>query len=222
MEEQALMLYIGTSNRDKVAELVPLLSPLGISIALTRSDEEIEEPSTNLHDGFMENATAKALAYADISGGVTLAEDSGLSVAALDGLPGIWSARFADLDIATKIVSESHIAREEMDRRNNERVMLLMKNVQQPRRSAAFRIALVVAKGGKVLFSCSAERHGWIAEEARGDKGFGYDSIFVGSDTAGRTYAELDPIRKNLKSHRKEAMDQFFFWISRNLEVFSK
>jgi XTP/dITP diphosphohydrolase len=222
VEEQAYRLYIGTSNRDKVAELVPLLSPLGISVAVTGSAEEIEEPSADLNDGFTENATAKALAYAGISGGVTLAEDSGLSVAALGGLPGIWSARFADLDPATMVVSPSHLSREEMDRRNNLRVLEMMKGIEQPRRAAAFRIALVVAKGSAVLFTCTAERHGWIAEEARGEKGFGYDSIFVGSDTAGRTYAELDPIRKNLKSHRKEAMDQFFFWISRNLEVFSK
>ncbi len=84
-----------------------------------------------------------------------------------------------------------------------------------------FKIALVVARKGEVLSSATAERHGWIAEAARGTRGFGYDPIFIGQDTYGKTYAEIDPVRKNLKSHRKEVMDHLFFWLSKHMEIFN-
>ena len=215
-------LFIGTTNPGKVAEFVALLAPLGLSVQVVGPDEEIVEPSGDLLDGFLENATAKALAYARLSNGVTLAEDSGLSVAHIQGLPGIWSARFSDLDVVTRTLAPSGRPREEMDRLNNERVLHLLQGVPQPRRAAAFRVAVVLARRGEVLFNASAESHGWIADEPRGTRGFGYDPLFVGQDTFGKTYAEIDPVRKNLKSHRKRVMDELFFWLSRNLEVFDR
>jgi len=93
--------------------------------------------------------------------------------------------------------------REEIDRRNNLRVIDLMQGYEQPRRAGAFKVVLAVATpAGEILFKGAGEAHGWIAESMRGDRGFGYDPIFVGSDSFERTYAELDPMRKNLRSHR--------------------
>lgn len=74
-------LFIGTTNAGKVAEFVSLLSPLGLKVQVVTGAEEVVEPSVELTDGFLENARVKALHYARLSGGVTLAEDSGLSVA---------------------------------------------------------------------------------------------------------------------------------------------
>lgn len=216
----ARTLFIGTTNPGKLGEFVALLAPLGLTVQIARSHEEVEEPSTDLLDGFTENARIKALAYSNLCGGVTLAEDSGLAVAALDGLPGIYSARFADLDLATRKVADSGRPREVMDPANNQRLLDRMKGFAQPRRAALFRTAVALARGSEVLFSAVAESHGWIADEARGARGFGYDPVFVGQDTFGKTYAEIDPVRKNLKSHRKRVMDELFFWLSHHLEIF--
>ncbi len=217
----ARTLFIGTTNPGKLGEFVALLGPLGLTVKVARSEGEVEEPSLDLLDGFAENAHIKALAYARISGGVTLAEDSGLAVAALGGLPGIYSARFADLDLqAKRVLQDSRRPRDVMDPLNNQRLVECMKGFEQPRRAAFFKTAAVLAKGDQVLFSATAESHGWIAEQARGDRGFGYDPVFVGQDTFGKTYAEIDPVRKNLKSHRKRVMDELFFWLSKHLEIF--
>lgn len=217
----ARTLFIGTTNPGKLGEFVSLLAPLGLTVKVAKSADEVEEPSTDLVDGFAENARIKALAYAKLSGGVTLAEDSGLAVAALGGLPGIFSARFADVDLSAKrVLKDSKRPREAMDPLNNQRLLECLKGIEQPRRAAFFKTAAVLAKGGAVLFSASAESHGWVSEEAKGDKGFGYDPVFVGQDTFGKTYAEIDPVRKNLKSHRKRVMDELFFWLSKHLEVF--
>ena len=212
-------LYIGTTNPGKLGEFVALLAPLGLEVKVATSADEVEEPSTDILDGFVENATVKALAYAGLCGGVTLAEDSGLAVAALGGLPGIFSARFADLDVATRRVTPSGRAREEIDPLNNRKLLELMTGIEQPRRAACFRTAVALARGAEIVFTSVAESHGWIAAEPRGERGFGYDPVFVGQDTFGKTYAEIDPVRKNLRSHRKRVMDELFFWLSRHLEV---
>lgn len=204
------MVYIGTTNPGKVAEMGALLSPLGVRLVPVALDV----PETT--DTFDGNAEEKALAYAEHTGGVTISEDSGIVVPALDGLPGPWSAMFADLDLETREVTPSRRGREEIDALNNARVLELMAGIEQPRRAAVFKVVLVVARPGEVLFSASGECHGWIADEARGAGGFGYDPIFVGQDTYGRTFAELDPVRKNLRSHRKRVLDELFMWASQN------
>ncbi|MBX7221702.1 MAG: non-canonical purine NTP pyrophosphatase [Blastocatellia bacterium] len=204
------MIFIGTTNPGKVAEIAALLAPLGVELKPVSLD--IEEPA----ETFEENARLKALAYAEHTGGVTISEDSGLIIPALEGLPGVWSARFADLDVQTRKVTSSGRSREVIDRLNNQRVLELMQGIEQPRRAALFKVALLVAQPGKVLFQSVAECHGWIAEEEKGTGGFGYDPIFVGQDTFGKTFAELDPMRKNLRSHRKRALDEMFLWASQN------
>lgn len=206
-------MFIGTTNPGKVAEIAALLAPLGVG--LTPIALDVPE----LHDSFADNARDKALAYAQHTGGVTLSEDSGLFIPALGGLPGVWSARFADLELETRKVTPSGRGRDEIDRVNNLRVLELLTGVEPPRRAASFHVHLAVARPGELLFAAAGECHGWIAEAARGENGFGYDCLFVGQDTFGKTFAELDPVRKNLRSHRKRVLDELFMWASQHLEV---
>jgi XTP/dITP diphosphohydrolase len=207
------MLHVGTTNPGKVAELAALLAPLGVRLQLV----SLDMPETK--DTFEGNAREKALAYAAHTGGVTLSEDSGLVVPALDGLPGPWSARFADLDLATREVKESGRTRAEIDQANNARLLELLSGVEQPRRAALFKVVLIVARPGEVLFEGAGECHGWIADSARGASGFGYDPVFVGQDTFGKTFAELDPVRKNLRSHRRRVLDELFLWASQHRDL---
>lgn len=208
-------LVVGTTNPGKMSEIAALLAPLSLRL----EHLALDLPETK--DDFLGNAVEKALAYAAHAKGVALAEDSGLVVPALGGLPGPWSARFADLDLQTRKVTESGRSREVLDPLNSARVLELLQGVLQPRRAAVFHVVLVVARPGEVLFTARAERHGWIADAARGARGFGYDAIFVGQDTYGKTYAELDPVRKNLRSHRKKVLDELFLWASQHRDVLS-
>lgn len=208
-------LHIGTTNPGKLRELGALLAPLGLELRPIALD--IPEPA----DTFEENARLKALAYAAHVGELAIAEDSGIVVPALGGLPGPWSARFSDLildaDHHPIAVEESGRDRDAMDQANIERVLALMANVAEPHRAARFVVRLVVAEPGAILFEAGGESHGSIATEQRGERGFGYDSIFIGQDTFGKTYGELDPVRKNLRSHRKRVMNELQFWLAKRL-----
>jgi XTP/dITP diphosphohydrolase len=214
------MLYVGTTNPGKISEIAAMLEPLQVAMQTV----SLDVPETK--DDFDENALEKAMAYAAHTGGVTICEDSGLVVPALDGLPGPWSARFADCVVAAKPggrkqvldVSSTSTPRQEMDAKNNARVLSLMDGIDMPRRGAYFIVSLIVRDGNFTLFRTRQEYHGWIAEQPRGEEGFGYDPIFVGHDTFGKTLSELDPVRKNLRSHRKRAMDELFAWLSQNRE----
>ena len=212
--------FLGTTNPYKVREFAALMAATGCRLTVTEPVDPEETETT-----FEANARLKARVYARHAGGVTICEDSGLIVPALGGLPGPWSARFSDyagVDAGAGRLSgyrASGLPREELDRRNNARVLELLSGVEQPKRAATFKAALVVAEpAGEILFQSIGESHGWIAEEAAGEGGFGYDPIFVGQDTFGRTYAELDSHRKNLRSHRRRVMQEFKMWLGQCLK----
>jgi XTP/dITP diphosphohydrolase len=210
--------FIGTTNPAKVREIGAILAATGCTFEVTSPVDPAETA-----DDFVGNALIKARAYAAHAGGVTICEDSGLLVPALGGLPGPWSARFAEceVDVASGRVvrwTPTGYGRDEIDRLNNGRVLELMRGIDQPRRAAMFAVVLAVAvPDGGVLFQGKGESHGWIAEEPRGDNGFGYDPVFVGNDTFGKTYAELDSMRKNLRSHRNRVLKEFKAWLGRYL-----
>ncbi len=215
--------FIGTTNKNKIYEIASILSVTGCTYTPTDPiDPEETEPD------FEGNAFLKARAYAKHAGGATISEDSGLIIPALGGLPGPWSARFSDyldVDVPTGTVSRYHpagfdlpndVAREKRDLLNNERVISLMEGIEQPRRAASFKVVLCVAnEKGEILFKAVGESFGWIAEKPRGMNGFGYDPIFVGGDTYGKTYAELDSLRKNLRSHRRQVLQEFQVWLGK-------
>lgn len=219
LTDELLTLYLGTTNPYKISEIAAMVQHLNVTLVPTEPFD-IEEP----YSTFTENARTKALAYAEHTGGITIAEDSGLSVEALGGLPGPWSARLADfavIDVKKGVdgglsgYEASGRPRDEIDRANFMKVLDLMKG--QVNRKAALHIALCVARPGEVLYECETVTSGSIAEEPRGANGFGYDPIFVGDDTYGATYAELDPCRKNLRSHRRKACRELARWIAEEL-----
>lgn len=239
--------YIGTTNPYKMRELASILRPLEIELNVTSPIEP--EETANTFDG---NAEIKAKEYAKHVGNklvkkllkerqgvsedkarsfllldqtLTISEDSGIVIHALEGLPGPWSARFSDfskIDIKKSIVSDykaSGLSREEIDLENNKKVLELMKNIKQPRRSAKFVVSLKVAEiNGNIVFSSKGEAHGWIANELRGKNGFGYDPIFISDTSFGKTWAEIDLMRKNLISHRRKALQDFTMWLAIQLK----
>eukprot|EP00929_Paragymnodinium_shiwhaense_P107911 TRINITY_DN74258_c0_g1_i1.p1 TRINITY_DN74258_c0_g1~~TRINITY_DN74258_c0_g1_i1.p1 ORF type:complete len:596 (-),score=109.62 TRINITY_DN74258_c0_g1_i1:106-1893(-) len=214
--DEPLLVYVGTTNPHKISELATLIQHLNIRLVPTEA-LDIEEPYCT----FKENARLKALEYARRSGGVTIAEDSGMSVEALGGLPGPWSARFSDYrQISPELGCHGGVqqyvasgrSRAEIDASNNDLVLQLMTGAAE--RAAALHIHLCVATPDEVLFEASASSDGFISHAKRGHFGFGYDPIFIGADTFELTYAELDPCRKNLRSHRRKVCKELAAWLA--------
>ncbi len=181
-------LVLASNNAGKLREFSALLAPLGIEV-LPQSHfnvPEAEEP----HCTFVENALDKARHAARHTGLPALADDSGLCVSALDGAPGVQSARFA--------------GEPKSDARNN--ALLLEKLAGAPDRRAHYVCVLVLlhsADDPQPLIA-DGEWHGEIIDTPRGERGFGYDPLFLLPDL-GQTAAELDPALKNTLSHRGAA-----------------
>ncbi|WP_438033539.1 RdgB/HAM1 family non-canonical purine NTP pyrophosphatase [Sorangium sp. So ce204] len=192
MSREPLRLLAATSNRGKLAELRSLLSDLPIEV-LSLSDVLPGAPPV-VEDGatFLDNALLKVRAGALRSAMVTLAEDSGLEVDALDGRPGVRSARFAREDAT--------------DAENNEALLAALADVADDRRRARFRCVMVLldprSEAQPIVTEGRCE--GWIGRQPRGAGGFGYDPLFV-VEAYGRTMAELGEAEKNLVSHRGKA-----------------
>lgn len=203
---------ICTTNPGKRAEFGGLLAPLDIDLKITSPDDpDVPEP----FDTFTENAFAKCQGYAEhYPGEYILAEDSGLVVPHLGGLPGPWSARFADFDPRTREVRESGRSRDVIDPLNNQLVLGLLRSVPPEARGAYFEAVIVVlAPDGRVVFQIEDRAYGWITQEPKGEGGFGYDPIFESAETFGKTWAQVDRARKNLISHRTKAITNFMLWV---------
>lgn len=188
-------LWIGTNNPKKRLELERLLGPLGIRLRLPaelgRPFEPVEDQPT-----FAGNARKKAELLATLSGGVALADDSGLCVDALGGRPGVHSARYGGEGLT--------------DRDRLERLLVELRGVPTAQRTAHFTCSLCVAgPDGKVLAAIEDTCRGTLLEAAVGTGGFGYDPIFVpelfGTDPS-RTFAALDAATKDQLSHRGKAL----------------
>ncbi len=182
---------IATGNAGKLTELQRLLAPHDVS-TIAQSDLGIAgPPETGLT--FVENALLKARHAARESGLPALADDSGLCVAALDGAPGLHSARFAGA-LAT-------------DALNTARLLERLSDVPQAERRAHFVCVIVALRGpaDPDPLIASGRWHGRIATEPRGEKGFGYDPVFEIPEL-GKTAAELDPALKSRLSHRGQAL----------------
>ncbi|HHV50253.1 MAG TPA: XTP/dITP diphosphatase [Clostridiales bacterium] len=191
---------IATHNQKKLKELSRILKPLGIE-AVTAADlgiklEEVEETGST----FEENAELKAAAACRQTGLPAVADDSGLQVDALNGAPGVFSARYAG-EGAT-------------DADRNNKLLLEMSGIPDEKRSARFvsAICCVFPSGDKVY--ARGECEGKIGYEPKGENGFGYDPLFVVSD--GRTYAQLSDEEKDAISHRGNALRIF----SQNLKEY--
>ena len=184
-------LVVATSNAGKLVELRQLLAPAGIRV---RSQAEFAvEPIEETGLSFVENAIIKARHASAASGLPALADDSGLAVDALDGQPGIRSARFAGEDAD--------------DEANNARLLARLQAVPPARRTARFHCVLALLRHplDPVPLICSGVWEGQVLESARGKGGFGYDPLFL-VPGLGCTAAELEPVRKNRLSHRGQAL----------------
>ena len=183
-------LLIATNNNGKVKELQELLKDTGIDFV---TPAQIDLQLDVVEDGktYAENATKKATAFANVSGMISLADDSGLEVDALDGAPGLYSARYSPKPNAT-----------DADRR-----AYLLKNLQvKPRPWAArFHATIAIATPNGDLHLTEGICEGEIISEERGTGGFGYDPIFLLSEL-GKTMAELSMDEKNRLSHRAKAV----------------
>lgn len=184
-------LVLASSNRGKLDELRELLAPSGYDL-IAQSDlgvSDAEETGTT----FVENALLKARHASRVTGMAALADDSGLLVDALDGAPGLYSARYAG--------EHGNAAA------NNALLLERLRDVPADRRDAHFYCVLVLLRHADDPQPLIAEGswHGKILDAARGTKGFGYDPLFLPNEHA-CSAAELDPAMKNRISHRGQAL----------------
>jgi len=182
-------LLLASQNPGKLNEMRLLVEGLPFRVLGPR-DIGIHDAPDETGRSFLENATIKALAYARLSDRLTVADDSGLSVDALDGAPGLYSSRFGGEGAS--------------DRDRN--LLLLEKLRGQPfeRRGARFTSAVVVARGAEILFEAQESVDGFIADDMRGESGFGYDPLFF-YPPFGRTFGEVRREEKDRVSHRGKA-----------------
>ncbi len=184
-----MKLLAATTNQGKIREISEILSGLGISVVTPHELNltlDVKEDGTT----FAENAAIKARAWSRAAGMPAVADDSGLCVDALEGRPGVLSARFSGPDAT--------------DAKN---IALLLKLLEdKPNRSARFVCAAALAwETGEVILA-EGVYEGGIIREPRGSGGFGYDPVFLDPEL-NRTLAEMSPEEKNARSHRRKALD---------------
>jgi len=196
MGGEDVRILMATTNRGKIAELRGLLRADGWEVIglsdLASPPPPVEETGAT----FVENALLKADYYSRASGELTLTDDSGLEVAALNGRPGVYSARYGGEGLS--------------DRQRNDHLLAELTGVPEGDRDARFVcvLALVGKNDGETTretFTGFCE--GRITIAARGEGGFGYDPIFL-DPSSGRSFAELSPEEKLARSHRGRALEQ--------------
>ena len=185
-------LVIASGNAGKIREFAGLLADLNLEIRPQPEGLEVEETG----ESFADNARLKAIAVAQATGQWALADDSGLSVTALGGAPGVHSARYAASDPAriARLLDALEVANQERRRSG-----------QAPDRSARFSAALALANpAGEVVLEVEGHCPGTILEAPRGNGGFGYDPVFLVPEI-GQTFAEMDKALKGRIGHRGRA-----------------
>lgn len=212
-------LLFATTNPGKLRELRRLVAGLAIRVVspedLSRALPDVDEDGAT----FQENAEKKASAYARLAGMHALADDSGLSVDALGGAPGVRSARWSDEEPgpapASAVCELAGAAAAELgpvaeraarDERNNDKLLRSLAGLPDGRRGAAYQAVLSVARpDGGIVASVTGTCRGSIGHARCGTAGFGYDPLFVPDGQRGRTMAELSPEEKDAISHRGAA-----------------
>ena len=194
-------LVIATHNAGKLREIRELLAPHGID-CVGAAELDLPEPE-EIGNTFVDNAELKAREAADLSGLPCLADDSGLSVDALHGLPGIFSARWAE--------------DEEGNRDFGHAMERVWREVEaagpDAGHDAHFVCALSLAWPDGAIESFEGKVHGTLVWPPRGANGFGYDAMFVAAGMD-RTFGEIEPAEKHAISHRAEAFKLLVKWIS--------
>ncbi|MCE9554098.1 MAG: RdgB/HAM1 family non-canonical purine NTP pyrophosphatase [Planctomycetes bacterium] len=197
-------LVLGTRNRHKVEELRSLLGLLDIELATLDAYPEAVDVVED-GDTFAANATLKATLQARCLKQWVLGEDSGIVVAALDGAPGVYSARYAG-PAAT-------------DDANNQRLLRELEGLDRQQRAAHYVCHMTLADPeGQVRANCEATCHGQIRRESAGTDGFGYDPLFEVVEYH-RTFGELGPLVKRVLSHRSRAARMLAAQIAKLIET---
>lgn len=186
----AFEIVAASRNQGKLAEIKNILDIPGINLISLLDYPQIG-PIPEEGETFEENALSKARTVYHITGKITLADDSGLCVDALDGGPGVFSARYSGKDTT--------------DEANNMKLLRELENVPDEKRSARFVCVIALVAGDKEL-AVRGECEGIIIREVRGDHGFGYDPLFY-YPPARKTFSEMDPLEKNRISHRAAALE---------------
>lgn len=193
-----MKLIVATNNAHKLVEFGRILAPLGIEVHSQKEycpDLDVEETGTT----FAANARLKAEAVYKATGLMAVADDSGLCVDALDGAPGVYSARYAG-ENAT-------------DAQKIEKLLDEMKDVPEEKRTARF-VSAICCIGPDLLLECEGVCEGTIGYECRGEGGFGYDPIFY---VDGRSYSEMSGEEKDAISHRGRALRLFYEEMNRRM-----
>ena len=191
--DPARTIVVATGNMHKLTEIEAILSQVlsdtrFVALGQLGDFEDPEETGAT----FLENALIKAEAAVAQTGLSAIADDSGLVVDALDGEPGVYSARYAGVHGD--------------DAANNEKLLEKMADVADGERTARFMSVIALVDASGVVRSGTGACEGMIGREGRGDHGFGYDPLFLPADTPGKTMAELTPEEKNAISHRFHAL----------------
>ena len=186
-------ILIATKNEGKTKEFRQFFAQLGYKVENLNAYPDLPDVAeTGLT--FEENARLKAETIAELTGKMVLADDSGLKVDVLGGMPGVWSARFSGPDAT--------------DASNNAKLLHELAMVfEQKDRSAQFHCTLVMAAPGAQSLVVEADWEGYIATAPQGENGFGYDPLFLVGDS-GKTSAELSLEEKNKISHRAKALEK--------------
>lgn len=189
-----LELVLATTNPGKISEIRQIASGIPVRL-ITRSDLESWPQVTEDGESYLENALIKARALVEATGKASLADDSGIEIDALDGAPGVRSARFAG----------PHASDEE----NNLRMAYLLRDVPPEGRGARYRCSAVVVFPDGAEITAEGTCEGSIGLEPRGHEGFGYDPWFLpkGMDL---TFGELSSATKHAMSHRGKALTELF------------
>jgi XTP/dITP diphosphohydrolase len=197
-------ILIATSNPGKLRDFAGAAAPHGIEIAgipgFSSLPPVVEDGAT-----FEENARKKAEEYSlHAPGEIVVADDSGLEVDALNGVPGVHSARYA--------ADQPHLASENTeDEANNARVLRELRGVPAEKRTARFVCVLAAARDGKALATFRGVAEGVLLDAPRGTNGFGYDPLFY-FPAIQKTFAELSAEEKAGYSHRGAAFREFLEW----------
>ena len=192
--DPARTVVVATGNAHKLVEIQAILGPVmdGMDFVALGDLGDFEDPVED-GDTFAANALIKArAALAETGLELAVADDSGLVVDALDGEPGIYSARWAGVHGE--------------DAANNEKLMARMADVPDEQRTARFHSAVVLARADGSSVGGEGDCEGRIGHTPRGTNGFGYDPLFLPDDTPGQPMAELEPEEKNAISHRFHAL----------------
>ena len=208
--DKSSTVILATGNKGKIAELAAPLSALGITVLGLDDFPMFPEPEEN-GTTFEENALIKARAAAQRTGLVAIADDSGLSVDALNGAPGILSARYAD-DLPP-------LPGESRDARNIRKLLNAMKGIPDERRTGHFHCVMAAVRPDGAAITAEGVWDGRILNVVRGSNGFGYDPVFLDPEL-GRTAAELSRKEKMAVSHRALALQKLLqawedFWAAR-------